>query len=234
MSHSVRTGVALAAALALFTPAAQAQRTDFTMTPGNYTAPNPNNFIGFGVWGYTPSVGWAVSGRNLQTASLLSEVYTATGGAAGIAFEHNFNFELNLFGGCFDGGLLLASINGAAYSPITAMTGGTQYRGPISTTGGSPRAGQNAFCGFPNNTQGSYVTSSFMTTLAAGTQVQFAFEGAWDSQRVNSGANWTIRAVELTGLTNASVVPEPSTYALMGTGLLALVGVNRRRTRTRA
>ncbi len=56
------------------------------------------------------------------------------------------------------------------------MTDGTGYRGAITTDGGTARAGQNACCGFPNNTLGSVVTNSFFTTLAAGTQVQFAFE----------------------------------------------------------
>jgi len=102
--------------------------------------------------------------------------------------DHTWNFELRLFGGCFDGGLLLASIDGGAFSPITAMTGGTGYRGAITTSGGSASAGQNAFCGFPNNTQGSMVTSSFFTTLAAGTQVQFAFEGP---DRRDDGATGT-------------------------------------------
>ena len=166
----------LRAALALLTPSAQAQRTDISTTPGVFTAPNPNNFIAAGVWDYAPGIGWAVNGRSRETATLLSAHYSATVGTAGISLDHTVIFELRLFGGCFDGGLL-ASINGGAFSPITAMTGGTGSRGAITTGGGSARAGQNAFCGFANNTQGSMVTSSFLTTLAAGTQVQFAFEG---------------------------------------------------------
>ena len=176
-SLHVRSGLTLLAALALLTPSAQAQRTDFTTTPGVSTAPNPSNFIAAGVWDYAFGICWAVNGRSRETATLLSGLYSATSGTAGISFDHTWNFELRLFGGCFDGGLLLASIDDGAFSPITAMTGGTAYRGAITTSGGSARAGQNAFCGFPNNTQGSMVTSSFFTTLEAGTQVQFAFEG---------------------------------------------------------
>ena len=187
-SLHVRSGLTLLAALALLTPSAQAQRTDFTTTPGVFTAPTPTNYIGAGVWDYAPGIGWAVNGRSRETATLLSGLYSATSGTAGISFDHSLNFELRLFGGCFDGGLLLASIDGGAFSPITAMTGGSGYRGAITTTGGSARARQNAFCGFPNNTQGSMVESSFFTTLAAGTQVQFAFEGP---DRRHDGATGT-------------------------------------------
>jgi len=118
---------------------AQAQRTDFTTTPGVFTAPNLNNFIAAGVWDYAPGIGWAVNGRSGETATLLSGLFSATSGTVGISFDHTLNFELRLFGGCFDGGLLLASIDGGAFSPITAMTGGSGYRGAITTTGGSAR-----------------------------------------------------------------------------------------------
>jgi len=57
-----------------------------------------------------------VNGRSRETATLLLALHSAAGGTAGISFDHTFNFELRLFGGCFDGRLLLASINGGAFS----------------------------------------------------------------------------------------------------------------------
>ncbi len=237
-THFIATGMhfmirrtSLALSMALLSSVAaivNAQTTDLTTTRGGFTAPNPNNFIGFGVWQYAAGTGWTVAGRNSVSATLLSDVYTATGGTASFGFNHSYNFELNLFGGCFDGGLLLANINGGGFVPVAPQPSATSdgYRGAVGTSSGNPRAGQNAFCGFPNNQQGTFVNSVFNTTLDAGSTIQFAFEGAWDSQRVNSGANWTIASVTTSGITT---VPEPSTYVLMAAGLGVLAVVARRR-----
>jgi hypothetical protein len=214
--------------------AAHAQTTDLTASAGGFTAPNPNNFIGAGVWQYAAGTGWAVNGRSRESAQLLTGVYTATGGAASFAFNHSFNFELNLFGGCFDGGVLLANVNGTGFVPVAPAVSpqSVGYRGAISTSNGSTRAGQNAFCGFPNNQQASFVNSVFTTTLDAGSTVQFAFEGVWDNQKVNSGANWTIGSVTTSGL-SATTVPEPSTALLLAAGLGALGFTSRSRRRAR-
>lgn len=217
-------------------PTLTAQTIDFTTGTGGFSAPNPNNFIGFGVWGNTSGTGWTVSGRNRETARLLSGTYTANGGAASFSLFHSFSFQLNLSGGCFDGGVVLASLNGGAFTPITpeATGGSLGYRGPISTTNGSARPGQNAFCGFPNNQQNTFVTSTFLSNLAAGSTIQFALEGVWDNSTVNPGANWTVSSVTLAGLSPTSVVPEPSSVLLLGTGLLTLAMMaHRRRVRQR-
>ncbi|WP_373069857.1 PEP-CTERM sorting domain-containing protein [Gemmatimonas sp.] len=65
----------------------------------------------------------------------------------------------------------------------------------------------------------------FNTTLHAGSTIQFAFGGAWDSQTINSGANWTIASISTSGVTT---VPEPSTYIVMAAGLGALAVAARR------
>ncbi len=49
MSRHVRSGLLLLAAFARLTPSAQTERSDFTTTPGVFTALNPGNFIGAGV-----------------------------------------------------------------------------------------------------------------------------------------------------------------------------------------
>jgi hypothetical protein len=216
------------------TTVTRAQTVDLTTMMGGFTAPNPNNFLGAGVWQYGAGTGWTVNGRNRASAQLVSQQYTAIGGAASFSFTHSFSFERNLFGVCFDGGLLLANINGAGFAPVlpTSSPSSLGYRGPISTSNGSARAGENAFCGFPNDQQGSLVNSSFSTSLAAGNTIQFAYEGVWDNSTVNPGANWTITSVTTSGLAPVSTVPEPSTYLLVGAGL-SLMGVFARRRECR-
>ena len=78
---------------------ARAQVIDLRTSNGGFTAPNPNNFIGAGVWQYVAGTGWSVNGRNRESAQLLTNVFTATGGEISFAFNHSFNLELNLFGG---------------------------------------------------------------------------------------------------------------------------------------
>jgi hypothetical protein len=60
-----------------------------------------------------------VNGRNSVSALLRTDVYTATGGKRTFRFAHNYNFEINLFGGAFDGDILFANINGADFAPVT-------------------------------------------------------------------------------------------------------------------
>jgi len=49
ISLHVRSALLLLAAFARLTPSAQTERSDFTTTPGVFTALNPGNFIGAGV-----------------------------------------------------------------------------------------------------------------------------------------------------------------------------------------
>ncbi|MCU0647018.1 MAG: PEP-CTERM sorting domain-containing protein [Gemmatimonadaceae bacterium] len=233
-SFAIRSALVAAAVLSMRAEVVRAQLVDFTQSPSGFTAPNPNNFIGFGVWTHQPGTGWIVNGRNRERATLLSPTFTATGGAAGIDLRHSFNFQLSLFGGCFDGGLLRASVDGGAFQTFVPQTspGSLGYRGAIGQNGGNPLAGEPAFCGFPNNQQGTVVQSLFLRPLTAGQRIQFAFEAGWDNSTVNPGANWTLDRVQLVGLAPATVVPEPSTVALLGVGVLG-IGVFARQRRAR-
>lgn len=215
-AHRLATfALALAATSAL-----PAQTIDFLSTNGGFTA---QSIQGSNPWSWTAGTGWAVNASSTAARQrLLSPLLTAAGGAFSISATHRYNFE----GGantCFDGGVVLASINGGAFTAI-APTSGKGYDSPISTLFGNPLGGTNAFC----RTQAADVTSIWAGTLAAGTTIQIALDGAWDNSLTNANPNWNLRSVELAGF-DANVIPEPSTYVLMATGLAGLAAIRRRR-----
>ena len=205
--------------------AVEAQTIDFTATNGGFTA---QSITGSNPWTWSAGTGWVVnSSATVARQRLLSPVLVATGGAFSISATHRYNFESALPTGCFDGGVVFASINGGAFNAL-APTSGKGYDGPIVSGFSNPLAGQNAFCG---NQSAANVISTWAGSLAAGTTIQIALDGAWDSSVTTTNPNWNLRAVTLSGL---NVIPEPSTYALMATGLAGLAALRRRKAKTTA
>ncbi|MCU0649540.1 MAG: PEP-CTERM sorting domain-containing protein [Gemmatimonadaceae bacterium] len=209
--------------------AAQAQLIDFFTTNGGFTN---QNLVGTNPWSWAAGSGWRVNGvATVARTRLLSPVLTATGGAFGVAAQHRFNFEQSIFSPtCFDGGAIFASINGGAFAQVTTGITGVGYTSTVSTNFSNPLGGLSAFCG----QSAGWATPSFIGTtisgsLAAGTTVQLAFDGGWDDSFNETNPNWNLRSVELRGFGPAVVIPEPSTYALLATGLVALAFAARRR-----
>jgi hypothetical protein len=218
------TTLALGLAVASALPA---QTIDFLTTNGGFTT---QNIVGNNPWTWTAGQGWRANGSTTVARSrLLSPILTASGGAFSISATHRYNFEdaLTLTPPvCFDGGVVFASINGGAFAAL-APTSGKGYDGVLSSTFSNPLAGQQAFCG---NRSAADQISIWAGTLAAGTTIQLALDGAWDSSVSNLNPNWNIRSVSLSGFGAApNVVPEPGTYVLMATGLAGLAAIRRRR-----
>jgi hypothetical protein len=191
---------------------------DFTVTNGGFTpthiagAPNP--------WQYS-AFGWTINGSgNASMERLLSPVFTSTASSFGIVLTHQYNFETG-----FDGGNVKVSINGGAFN-VLAPSGGypCTLLDPIF---GNPMGDQSAFCG----SIFSFGSATFSGNVAnVGDTYQFAFDAGWDGSFSNSSPNWWLTSLELRNLATASTaVPEPSTYALMAAGLLALGAIARRR-----
>jgi hypothetical protein len=219
---------------------AQAQASfNFSVNDGGFTA-SVLTGSATGPWTYG-ATSWSTLGlAAVSSKGLTSPVLTvgANGSVTG-SFTHRFSFEAT----SFDGGQLQFSVNGGSFNtvPQDQITGVT-YSANISTGFSSPIAGQRAFA----NLSAGFATPSFVTSnftlgtgvspfltgspfaFTAGDTVEIRFLGAWDSSVIGGNPNWEIGTVDVVNASLAAV-PEPTTWALMGTALVGAGGYGYRR-----
>jgi hypothetical protein len=169
---------------------------------------------------------------------------TLTGSTAGMSLAGS---ELIAINGLDGGGLITGGLGGVSFSTGTLIAGGSLQMGGSFNGGGSfIITGNGSQPGVPNGTifNGSFTGPVTWTliTLANGTHnytLTGSLTGTWYTGAIVEGAT-----VQLTintgkgyfnGSTNISsgdtniVVPEPGTLGLLGTGLIGLAGVLRRK-----
>lgn len=162
---------------------------------------------------------WRVNGTDNTNRTLLSPTLTATGGPVTVTIVHTVNFEE-----LWDGGVLAMQINGF---PITRITDFSQGGYNYSTLGASFPSGPN---GPGWSSQASFTSIANAGDFTAGDSFVLRFEAAWDPFILNSGPNWRISSVTVSGVEDlGTAVPEPSSALLVVAGFGALWLARRRR-----
>ena len=207
---------------------------NFATSDGGLTPSLVSGTDNGGGWAYgnaAPSVGglptWFLPGQNgvsafgLTTPSLL----VASAGQVTGTFTHRFSFEGTETP--FDSGQIQFSVNGGAFNTIPAnLISATSYGTTlVSNAHGNVMGNQFAF-EFESTGYSvpSYVTSNFIlgtgaapfstgsaSTFVAGDHIEFRFLAAYDPLVFGPNPDWQIASLNIT---NATSVPEPSTFVL--------------------
>lgn len=161
----------------------------FTVTNSTETAAGPFIYDG---------ATWLAEGGNGPFNSRLSSPPFTVPVSQGVtlSFSHRYSFE----GDYWDGGQVLISVNGGAYTVVPKENfTANGYATGRTIQGSGILNGQYAFnANSPGYAAGEFITTTaILGTFQAGDRISVQFLGGWDDNTVGSSPNWQIRSLTL-------------------------------------
>jgi len=183
---------------------------NFASTDGGFSVTNSAESVS-GPFVYDGGVGaWTAEGGNGPFNSRLNSTsfVVPASQAVTLSFSHRYSFE----GDYYDGGQVLISVNGGAFTVVSnANFTANGYAMGRTIQGNGVLNGQYAFnANSPGYSAGEYITSTaILGTFQTGDRIVVQFLGGWDDNTVGQSPNWAIRSLSL----SYSAPPSEVTFA---------------------
>ncbi len=186
---------------ALSTSAVNFLTQAFTSSDGGFTVTNTTPEPP-GPWVYDPANGiWSADGSVADcggpyNSRLNSATYTVPESlAVTLSFSHRYSFE----GDLWDGGQVLVSVNGGAFTAVSADNFTANGYAPGVIQGNGVLKGLRAFnADSPGYAAGEFITSTaILGSFTKGDKIMVQFLGGWDDCSKGSTPSWQIKEVKL-------------------------------------